>query len=267
MALVLGIDAAWTPGQPSGVALVSGDGDDWRLCALASSYGHFVAVEAPADPRPRGSLPEAAQLLAAAQRMSRSRVDVVAIDMPMALSPIIGRRASDNAVTRAYGARWCGTHSPSAARPGGISDRLRAEFAALGYPLRTGPFVGRGLAEVYPHPALVELAGADQRLPYKVSRISRYWPDAPPTERFRALFAEWQTIVTLLEKRIAGVGAAMGPLPEAGGWACKSFEDRLDALVCAWVGTCILAGRARPLGDQDSAIWVPDPPVQSGASM
>ena len=38
----------------------------------------------------------------------------------------------------------------------------------------------------------------------------------------------------------------------------KSYEDALDALVCAWVGTEYLAGRATAYGDCDAAIWVPN---------
>lgn len=53
----------------------------------------------------------------------------------------------------------------------------------------------------------------------------------------------------------------MLPVPETSvrGRALKAFEDMLDAVVCAWVGCCILDGRARSFGDGSSAIWVPRP--------
>ena len=38
--------------------------------------------------------------------------------------------------------------------------------------------------------------------------------------------------------------------------ALKRFEDTLDALVCAWVGACYLAGHAECYGDAAAAIWV-----------
>ncbi len=41
MPVVLGIDAAWTLKQPSGVALVSKDDTVWRLVAASPSYQHF----------------------------------------------------------------------------------------------------------------------------------------------------------------------------------------------------------------------------------
>jgi predicted RNase H-like nuclease len=101
-------------------------------------------------------------------------VDLVAIDMPLARSPIVGRRASDDAVSSAYGGRKCGTHTPSAFRPGRMSDDLREGFERAGYPLLTNTIAQSGVIEVYPHPALVELAGASERLPYKASKVRSY---------------------------------------------------------------------------------------------
>jgi predicted RNase H-like nuclease len=51
----------------------------------------------------------------------------------------------------------------------------------------------------------------------------------------------------------------MLPLPPAGApaIALKAFEDKLDAIICAWVGICTLDGRAQPYGDAESAIWIP----------
>jgi predicted RNase H-like nuclease len=37
----------------------------------------------------------------------------------------------------------------------------------------------------------------------------------------------------------------------------KSVEDRLDALICAWIGIEHLDGRTVGLGDATAAIWVP----------
>lgn len=45
--------------------------------------------------------------------------------------------------------------------------------------------------------------------------------------------------------------------PAPKGAALKAFEDKLDAIVCAWVGICVIEHRATPFGDHDSAIWVP----------
>jgi predicted RNase H-like nuclease len=263
MQAVLGIDAAWTLSKPSGVALVTKRCSGWHLIAAAASYQDFNALAdryLPREQRQSGAAPDASALLTSASVLCGGRVDLVAIDMPLAYSPIVGRRISDDAVSREYGARKCGTHTPSALRPGRISDELRKGFDLKGYALLTKSPASVGVIEVYPHPALVELAGASARLPYKASKVRSYWPSATPSERRARLYRQWLEIVTLLEKEIAGVGAKL-PRLEMGlsGVKTKAYEDMLDAIICAWVGVCALERRAMPFGDDDSAIWVPRP--------
>jgi predicted RNase H-like nuclease len=261
MHAVLGIDAAWTAAQPSGVALAVERGNGWRMIGAVASYQRFHALadeRQPAEPRPMGSSPDALALLLSASILCGCSVDLVAIDMPLALSPIIGRRPADDAVSRAYGARKCETHTPSAFRPGRISDALREGFERAGYPLQTDRLAPPGVIEVYPHPALVELAGALERLPYKASKVGSYWPLASPPERRTLLYRQWSEIVALLEGEIADAAATLPRLElNASSWKVKAFEDTLDAIVCAWVAICALEGRAKPFGDRDSAIWIP----------
>ncbi|WP_375451533.1 DUF429 domain-containing protein [uncultured Devosia sp.] len=258
MQSVLGIDAAWTTTQPSGVALVAADGDSWRLLAVGSSYGAFYRRAGLAD---AADAFDATRLLAAAAALTGHPITLVAADIPLAYQPINARRASDNAVSRLYGARHASTHTPSVTRPGALADRMTADFAAAGYPLRTAAPVDFGLIEVYPHPALIELAAAPRRLPYKIGKTAKYWPGLPLADRRANLLAQWRIIVALLDARIAGVAAALPlPSPDASGRQLKAWEDALDAVVCAWVGMTALTGRALPLGDHHSAIWVPASP-------
>jgi predicted RNase H-like nuclease len=261
MRSVLGIDAAWTLTQPSGVAMAVESCGHWSLIAAASSYQRFQAL---ADHRlqpeqcPLGSRPNADLLLASASTLGGTQVDLVSIDMPLSYSAIVGRRGCDNAVSREYGSRLCGTHSPSATRPGSLSDDLRCAFGIAGYPLLTHTVAPPGVVEVYPHPALVELAKAPTRLPYKASKVRKYWPNDSASERRVRLFQIWRKIVTLLEDRITGVAASL-PEPDisASATEVKAYEDALDAIVCAWIGICVLEGRAQPFGDRSSAIWIP----------
>jgi predicted RNase H-like nuclease len=261
MRAVLGIDAAWTLRQPSGVALAA-ERSGWHLVAVAPSYQRFQKLaDGGLTPRqrPSGSRPDPGSLLACASVLCGGPIDLVAIDMPLARTAIVGRRVCDNRVSAAYGARKCGTHTPSASRPGPISDELTKGFELAGYPLRTNIIELPGLVEVYPHPALVELAGASTRLTYKASRVHTYWPTASRAERRDRLYRVWDKIVVLLEKEIAGVGMALPILgPFASAVEVKSYEDELDAIVCAWVAICVLEGRATSFGDENSAIWIPN---------
>jgi len=260
--VVLGIDAAWTKTKPSGVAVAADHGGGWQLIAAATSYRSFQSLNDDRQPTAQFSedfVPDAAALLASASQLCRASVELVAIDMPLARTPITKRRVSDNAVSVAYGARKCGTHSPNSARPGPISTNLRTGFERAGYPLRTELPLRRGVIEVYPHPALVELTGAQERLPYKVSRARSYWPLMTPAERRTRLIVQWSEIIDLLERDIAGVRTALPILKiEPSRVEMKAYEDALDAVICAWIAVCALDGRAKPFGDKNSAIWIPN---------
>jgi predicted RNase H-like nuclease len=263
MRAVLGIDAAWTSAQPSGVALATETALGWELVAVAPSYQRFHARAADnlvPEVRPSGSMPLASALLASCSALCGGPVDLVAIDMPLSHAPIIARRTSDDKVSSAYGQRKCGTHTPSPLRPGPISDSLRESFDQMGYPLLTTAISSPGLIEVYPHPALVELTSASERLPYKAAKARNYWPALCPEERRVRLYKEWNAIVTRLGSEIRGVAAELPALELGASRAeLKAYEDALDAIVCAWVAICALSDQARPFGDNQSAIWIPKP--------
>lgn len=272
MTALLGIDAAWTYKNPSGVSLLTlGERGEWRCAALAPSYDSFLDLAAgtPVDweSRPTGGSVEVGELLSAAQALGADSVEVVAIDMPLSLLPITGRRTADRAVSRAFGARGASTHSPSAARPGSLSDSLRADFAVYNYPLATKTprprpqptgLAHRALIEVYPHASLLDLTGADYRLPYKVDKRRKYWPDADTDERKRLLISEFAFILESLRKHLHGIELELRVAADAPTFvALKRYEDAIDSLVCAWSALCYWRGEADAYGDETGAIWVP----------
>ncbi len=265
MTTILGIDAAWTTGQPSGVALVTGNADTWRCAAVAPSYASFIAL---AEGKPvdwtlptKGTPPDPLALLQAAAVLAGSTVDIVTVDMPVSTVPITQRRAADNAVSREFGGRWCSAHTPSVVRPGPLGAALSTAFSRLGYPVANAAMVSGtqpSLVEVYPHPALLALLNRPRRVPYKVSKAGKYWPDQTVGERIALLLAEFHNI----ERALAGVlGPFEVPLPHGTSISqlagLKRYEDALDALVCCWVGMLYATGMAVPLGDSTGAVWCP----------
>lgn len=267
MRAVLGIDAAWTDRNSSGVAVAVEDENGWQLKGAWPSVAHFVAdaYGQPAPDKPSGGIAPANDLLDATRGLVGSLPDLVAIDMPMALEPITGRRGSDDALSRAYGARWCAAHSPSSERPGAISDRLRHGFAEAEYGLCISEITTPGLIEVYPHPALVELCDEPKRLPYKVGKVRSYWPKLTPKHRRLLLSGEWRAIGTVLEAYLPGAEAFCIDL-DLSPTQLKAQEDMIDAIICCICAIRALEGAAQPFaGDNKSAIWVPtaDPIVQS----
>ena len=149
-------------------------------------------------------------------------------------------------------------HSPSAARPGPISDALRADFAAFGLEVCIAP-PAHGLIEVYPHAALIEFMGARERLPYKAGKTHDLL--AGPAARGPARESCARSGRESSRRWTAGSRASRRRLPsrrpDVRGWRLKAFEDRLDAVVCAAVAIAALDGRAVAYGDAEGAIWVP----------
>ncbi len=139
-----------------------------------------------------------------------------------------------------------------------------AELTKAGYPLLTSSLVAAHLQpstiEVFPHPALLVLLDSTYRVPYKVSKSSKYWKDTTVAERIINLLAEFDRIER-------GLGRVFGdthiPLPPASEVttlsSLKRYEDGLDALVSAWVGSMVVGGTAKAYGDASAAIWVPVP--------
>ena len=267
MTAILGIDAAWTAGEPSGVALVQRQASRWRCVAVAPSYAAFTALaegHVPDWSRPAtGSAPDIPGLLQAATTLAGEAVTLVTIDMPVSTSPIRQRRAADQAVSRSFGARWCSAHSPGPTRPGALGAELSRRFTELGYPVATEATpVGttHRLVEVYPHPALLTLLSRERRVPYKVGKASTYWRGASIPERIGRLLDEFATIQRGLEPHIDAMAIRLPCADDVKTLsALKPVEDALDALVCCWVGRAYLAGTAYPLGDETAAVWCPGP--------
>ena len=141
MKVVLGIDAAWTEDNPSGVAVVVKTDNGWQCRGVAPGYQAFIdlAGGTPVNWTAKftGPDPGIAALLDAAGKLAGGPVDVVAIDMPISEKPITERRKADNEISRAFGAKWAATHTPSVDKPGEIGSELSKAFKEQGYEIIT----------------------------------------------------------------------------------------------------------------------------------
>ena len=260
---ILGIDAAWTAAEPSGIALVQRSGSIWRCLAVAPSCDAFVGLGdgTPVDrsARPVGSAPDVASLLCAARTLSRSNIDLVTIDMPVSTVAITGRRAAENLVSRQFSARHCGAHAPNPDRPGVLGATLTQALVGEHFPVATSattPGTAQHLLEAYPHPALLALLNRPMRVPYKQSKAAKYWPGASKHDRIVSLLTEYRAIAAALAEAFSDhavhLPAAVTQLD-----TLKRYEDALDALVCCWVGVLYADCQATALGDDTAAIWCP----------
>jgi predicted RNase H-like nuclease len=265
MKTILGIDAAWTHHQPSGIALIGRSGDKWQCMALAPDYESFyeLAQGQVVDwtSTPTGTWPDPSRLVNSCRAIGGAPW-VVAIDLPMATHPITARRAADQAISRRFGAQGCSTHSPSALRPGPLSTLCVEQFAAEGYSLEThANEAPSSLIEVYPHVALLALMNLPYRLAYKGSKSLAYWPDSDRPTRLRNLLDVYGRIQDALSQEIDNINLPLPSLSQVSSFAVlKRYEDALDALICAWVGIQYAEGRAVAHGDDHAAIWCPESP-------
>lgn len=263
MALILGIDAAWTKAGSSGIALLETRNKRRTVLAANSSCAEFLGDDA-GNRQLAGMPPDATCLLQKAEKIAGASVDLVAIDMPMAHTRITGRRVADNAISFAFSAQWASTHSPNEMRPGPFGERIVNSFANAGYQLATDSLqvaTGRALVEVYPLVALVRLMNAAVRPAYKVAKISKYYRNiVPPLSkelRIKRLLEVWAEILTALGREISDFHFELPERPLKSATKLKPYEDKLDAIICAWVGACVIEKEAQPFGNHDSAIWAP----------
>lgn len=264
MALILGIDAAWTKTGSSGVALLKSVGSRRELLAVAPSYAGFVGLANGVEVdwvRPLAGEPVVADLLRAATTLGESSIDVVAIDIPLAHTAVTGRRHADQEVSKCFGAAGASVHSPSAERPGEIGKRVMEAFVAAGFRLITQQQQSpapRSLIEVFPLAALVRLMELKVRPAYKVARMRRYWRELSRAERIDRLLQSWRGILEALGTQLSNLSI---PVPERSlirsAASLKPYEDAIDAVISAWVGARFLEGRAQRFGDAEAAIWIP----------
>ncbi len=240
MKSLMGWDTAWTPTGTSAWAIAVEEGGEWRVTALENGAE---------DPK----------LLLHRLRgwLDRYSFDLLALDLPLAKTPITGYREADRAATRAWSRFGCPVHSPSPARPGSWGRELQSLLGSHGYQISTQGLQGKDVVEVYPHTVCLEILRLSYRYPYKLQRAGRFWPDLSPAERREKILDQWQLLLNTLGQNLQlpdlNLPKEGDPLKD---W--KRCEDRLDALLCVRAGIQILEGAYVPHGDEDAAIWGPE---------
>ena len=253
MSAILGIDAAWTPEGSSGVALIRETGSGrWECVAVEAGYSAFLGR------LDLGGQVPARQLIQIAEQRAKTPVSLVVADIPLSRGPITGLRHADREVGRRFGAYGCAAYTPSPTLPGPVSEHFRDGFEECGFRLatRAGHLLPRALIETYPHPALLSLLNADYRVRYKVHNTKKYWRDADIPTRMVNLLRVLREIWSKLSESIDEISFEIPEFSQSFA-GLKQIEDKIDALVCAWVGIQSLDGKDEPIGDESAAIWLP----------
>ena len=216
----VGVDLAWSGRNPSGVAILSGGAGRPLEYVRSETCGPTEEI--------------------AAQILALDGPVWVAIDAPLVVRNETGQRPVDLLVTRQYGRFHAGAypanrrllgHDIRAAKLVGLLEpRSVRQLDKVTLPPQAG---GSWAFETYPHPAMVELFGLDRIIKYKKGRVRQ------KQEGLRMLAASLAYHLPRLDpplRRSPGLSSLLeDPLPALRGAALKTHENRLDALLSAYV--------------------------------
>lgn len=238
-ACLLGLDLAWSPRNPSGLAALRPDG---------------TLLDVRADVRSDD------EILAWIRRF-RGTSGVLAFDMPTIVRNPSGMREAERSLGAVFRRYHAAPHPSNLRRfpDGGRARRMIDALAGDGVveALDVRPNDARLIAlEVFPHPALVRLFALDHIFRHK--KKARAWPGVlSEWSRYRAALATLRDADPPLH-----LGSWVPTTVGARGY--KRWDDTLDAVTCAYVGSFIHrfgigAPHARVFGDlTEGAIVVPD---------
>ncbi|KPV53919.1 hypothetical protein SE17_06850 [Kouleothrix aurantiaca] len=247
--LFIGLDLAWTPHNATGAALVRGDANGGELLSTALL----------------GSMDEIVQFVAEAAPTGTPAL--VGVDAPLWVPNATGRRPGESELGAVFAKFQAGAHPANrgitAFRQGVRGEELVARLAAHGFTHDCAIAPGapaRQVIEVYPHSAMVALFGLPRTLKYKAKpRRSR--------ETRMAAWAEYQrhqAALAAAEPPLRGQDAIVAhDVGALRGRALKDFEDRVDAVMCAYIvlyGFRWGAARCRTFGTMEGGyIYSPVP--------
>ncbi|NJN72819.1 MAG: DUF429 domain-containing protein [Limnothrix sp. RL_2_0] len=190
---------------------------------------------------------------------------LVAVDAPTIIANETGTRLPDRLTHKYFGKYHAGCYPANLNRPfAPRTTKLGCDLEAHGFahaPEIAAQKKGRYQIEVFPHPAMVQLFELDRIIKYKKGKLG------DRRQELLRLISLIESVLTQLEPQlqlnqlwddlIADVRTVKGNI-------LKTIEDRLDALVCAYVGAYWWywgSLKNQTLGDRHNGyIIVPHPP-------
>ncbi len=234
----VGIDLAWSDSNPTGVALIEGDQESGSLVST-------------------GLVETDAEILDWVTGNVDGENALVTVDAPLKVPNETGRRPAEKVVGKLFSRYDAGAHPANRKRLSQWSGRVRGEdivekLENQGF--SHDPYIdryeeSRKIVEVYPHPAMVTIFDLERILRYKNKSGRDYdliWEEfVRYQENIRGLSEREPALSTpeLVEREVEGLR----------GRGLKEYEDRLDALFCAYTGYYCWANtdRCEVLGSEE----------------
>lgn len=220
MPTFIGIDLAWQSDKKhSGCAVLEGDQSAVTLREVSSGLSTLVDVEKFID---RNAGPDT----------------VVAVDVPLVIKNRDGQRPCETVIGRRFGVAHASAHTSNLNRyPNPCSVKLARDLESRGFLHCPQPHVrtlsGKWFFEVYPHPAHVILFRRTRIIKYKKGCVALR--RAGLTEFRQSLLEHLSRAQPSLLINSELQCFLNHSLDEMRGAALKQYEDKLDAIFCAYL--------------------------------
>ena len=203
-----------------------------------------------------------------AQLLPQETMGLVAVDAPTIIPNETGTRLPDRLTHKYFGKYHAGCYPANLNRPfAPRTTQLGFDLENLGFdhaPAIEPQKLGRYQIEVFPHPAMVRLFQLERIIKYKKGKLG------DRRQELLRLVGLIETVLTTLEPQLTLNDLwtdLITPIATAKGSDLKEIEDRIDALVCAYVGAYWWywgAAKNQTLGDRHSGYIIVPAPVTMG---
>lgn len=163
-------------------------------------------------------------------------VQGVAIDAPLIITNQSGQRLCERELSKVYGGRGASCHSSNLTLyPNPTSLTLSTRLQEKGFKHLMPAVRGRWQLECYPHPAIIEIFGLSERLPYKKGRVAEKKQGQANLAKHIKSLEESQTLRLKIEKGAEQFLNEKRIFSNKGA-DLKKNEDALDSIICAYIG-------------------------------
>jgi len=187
--------------------------------------------------------------------------DVVglAIDAPLIVRNLVGQRPCEKELSRMYGKRKASCHTSNLTLyPAASSVDLGNRLVRQGYSHLGRPRDSRWQVECYPHPAIIEIFGLGERLPYKKGKVAAKKQGQIRLAGLIRRLADSPVLSLSIDPCFDGYLGGSS-IQKKCGTALKKNEDVLDAIMCTYIaGLYALNVASSIFGSADEGyIYVP----------
>ncbi len=185
-------------------------------------------------------------------------VQGVAIDAPLIIKNKTGQRHCEKFLSREYGARKASCHAANTALyPDSDSVCLAEILESKGFK-HLGTTSGKWQIECYPHPALIELFGLEERHSYKKGKVDDKKNGQVSLAKMLLALAKSKTLSLHVPTEFTEPFDE-GHIRGLSGAKLKQNEDILDAVICVYVAGLYASGVTKKIfGDATTGyIYVP----------